>query len=256
MIVQVTEALLPELYDFCQTPFGCKIASVALSYGTSYPFARLWLQRDSLNRITAAVCKLDNALTLEARKTADFAEVSGFLHAIGGKSLLCAGEFSVLLSGWKLENSGPVLRWDSQTEPVGEAEQAGNQPMPREIHALLLQCESPSFPVPPFEPFYLDLSHRLRHGTALTAGICGVDGRLLACAVVSAKTPAIAVISAVAAAPECRRQGLGSRAVRLLLAGLGNRKVSLFRAKSENQEFYHALGFREWGHWAEMQEGL
>ncbi len=60
-------------------------------------------------------------------------------------------------------------------------------PGPREIYALLEQAESETFPVPEFEPFYMDLSFRTRHGAALSVGVYQGE-RLAACAVCTAMT--------------------------------------------------------------------
>lgn len=125
----------------------------------------------------------------------------------------------------------------------------GEQPSPRVIYPILEACRGPYFPVPSFEPFYLDLSHRFRHGAA--AGVVLEEaGVAAACAVAAAVTEEAALFTAVAVRPEFRRKGLGRKAVEQLGSHLPGREMYLFRAKEENQAFYAGLGFVPRGGWA------
>ena len=101
-------------------------------------------------------------------------------------------------------------------QPGKTASLPGEFPSPRMLYQVLSACQSPSFPVPEFEPFYLDTSHRLRHGTA-AAVVLEEAGKPAACAL------ALAVTDTAAAAhsrgggscfPE--RNGLGRQAVETL----------------------------------------
>ena len=81
-------------------------------------------------------------------------------------------------------------------------------PGPRELYSLLKQCETNTFRAPPFEGFYLDLSHRTRHGAAVSVAVRENGGELAACAFSTVQTASLAVISGVAVRPGCR-QGPG-----------------------------------------------
>lgn len=247
MIRLVTAGTLPLLGKFCRnTPFGCKIAGTAEAYGTELPFARFWLQYAG-EKPVAAVSALDGAVVLDAGEAADFAELADFLRAAGCKSLLCDGRV-VRLLGFSPDRAGKVLRHDRSARISVPRNGVEENPNIREVHALLCACEmSP----PDFEPFYLDLSHRIRHGVALCVGVRR-ESRLVACAVAQAKTGRMAVISAVAAHPAFRRRGLGTLAVRALLARLPQPEVFLLRAQRENEVFYRSLRFLPCGAWAEI----
>lgn len=121
----------------------------------------------------------------------------------------------------------------------------------REIHALLCECETETFIPPEFEPFYMDLSHRIRHNTALAAGIRQA-GTLVSCAICIAHTADRAIISAVAVKPEQRRQGLGHAVLLSLLSQLEQEKIYIFRAHNENENFYRSYGFTSIGQFAEL----
>lgn len=240
----------PVLEAFCQkeSPFACRIWSTAQAYGLHLPFARFWIQEQG-RAVTAAVCKLDGAAVLEAGTGANFEELRGFLRAADTGSLLCSEEACACLK-IPAARQGRMMacRENSGREPGQNVEW---NPGVREVYALLQDCRTDLFPVPDFEPFYLDLSHRIRHGTACSAGI-RKGGNLAACAVASHLTEKAAVISAVAVRPLFRRQGLGSVAVRALLSGADRELGFVFRAEGENQAFYEALGFSDCGGWAEL----
>lgn len=227
------------------SPFGCKIRAAAAAYGLLEPFAQFWRQDGG-----AALAAVDGeGILLEGSAPADWEEIRSLVGALGLRRLCCPAETAERF-GRPASRRGEVMQL-GETPPARAGVQLVENPGPREIHALLRQAESDVFPVPEFEPFYLDLSHRTRHGAALSCGV-SVGKLLAACAVCSAVTPEAAVVSAVACAPGFRRRGFGGAAVAALARRLDGRKVYVFRAESENEEFYRSLGFRRCGGWAEF----
>ncbi len=240
----------PDLEEYCrkESPYACRIWATARAYGFHLPFARFWMQVQE-GAVTAAVCKLDGAAVLEAGHTADFEELKGFLRAADISFLLCSAEACAGLKIPAVRQGRVMVSWENLGRGLGQNIEWN--PGIREIYALLRDCRSDLFPVPDFEPFYLDLSHRIRHGTACSAGI-RKDGELAACAVASHLTDNAAVVSAVAVRPLFRRQGLGTDVVRALLSGADRESGFVFRAEGENEAFYGALGFSDCGGWAEL----
>lgn len=236
--------LLPALAPFSGTVFGARILAAAEAYGLTEPFAQFWTQGED-----AAVCKLDDAAILDAGKSADLEELVQFIRMAGAARLLCSGETAGQI-GLPAARHGEVMTLSNIKKYMFPA-QAERNPGVREIYSLLRLCESPSFPVPEFEPFYLDLSHRIRHGAAIAVGLRDGD-TLAACAVCPAKSEAHAFLSAVAVAPEQRRKGMGRAVVEALLSQLPQKRVSIFRAEGENEAFYRSLGFFPAGTFAEM----
>lgn len=230
------------LEGFCGNAFACRVRATANAYGFSQPFARFWTQEDK-----AALCALDDTAILDARPGADFGELAAFLSAAGARTLLCSAEAALALPFPAV--SGEVM---TLTAPVPPMETGVEwNPSPRELHPLLCACETPYFTPPPFEPFYLDVSHRTRHGAAVSVAIRAGD-TLAGCAVCCAKTDDAAVLSAVAVRPQYRRQGLGARVVRALASALPRRTLYLFRAAGENEAFYRSLGFVRSGGFSEL----
>lgn len=116
---------------------------------------------------------------------------------------------------------------------------------PREIYAVL----KANGMVGEFEPFYLDLSHRMRHGTVRCAGV-SANGKTVAVAAAVLGESA-SLISAVAVLPKFHRRGLGTAVVRKIERMLPSGTVYILREERKNEAFYDALGYKPCGAWAQ-----
>jgi len=232
-----------DLSSFNKTAFGCRIQSTAAAYGLNEPFSQFWTQGE-----TAALCKLDDIMILDAND-ADFDEIKDFIAMTGTSQLLC--DFRAAKSlGLPVTVRGAVMVYHNRT-PVQQPVSFELNPSLREIHALLTECATDTFIAPEFESFYMDLSHRIRHDTAVTVGVRQGE-TLVSCAVCSAQTENSAVLSAIAVSPDHRRQGLGNVVLSALLSQLPQENIYIFRAQNENEEFYHQFGFLPCGEFAEL----
>lgn len=238
---------LPESFSVsAETPFGCRICAAEAAYGFSEPFAQFWAQEDG----GSILGKLDDSLVFEAVNP-DYEEWKEFIRIIGAKTLLCSEETAEKF-GFSPASRGEIMVLHPQPEkPLADV---AMNPSPREIYFLLEQARTETFVPPEFESFYMDLSYRTRHGTALTAGV-RQGGRLAACAVCAAKTKRAAIVSSVACLPELRRHGYAGTAVRALTNSLKVENIYIFRQDGENEAFYRALGFTPYGRWAETELG-
>lgn len=232
-----------DLEGMPQDVFSCRIRSIADAYGVDTPFAQFWKQEPG-----AILCRLDDAAVLSAHPDADFEEVQSFLQVIGAKRLLCKAEFAEKMAFPVLE-AGKVMVYTRGTELLSE--NCEQDPPLREVHELLSRCASRNFVPPEFESFYLDMSHRIRHGTAYCVGI-RKDGVLAGCAICSAKTGNTAILSAIAVLPAYRRTGLGTEAVKGVIASLPQETFYILRREKENKAFYQSLGFSDIQSFAEL----
>jgi GNAT superfamily N-acetyltransferase len=226
------------------TPFGCKIRSVAEAYGIGEAFAQFWSQEGG-----STLAKMDDAAVLEDR-SADWEELAKFLRMLDVKTVSCSEEAAGCL-GLPVSSSGEIMLLCGPAENV-RCPEAERNPGLREIYALLCASRSETFHPPEFEPFYMDMSYRTRHGAAMSVGIRAGE-TLAACALCSSMTEHAAVLSAIAVLPEYRRRGLGRSAVAALTGLLNREKTYLFRADGENEEFYRSMGFIPNGRWAEIR---
>ena len=74
------------LLALCEkTPFGCKIASIANSYGFDKSFANFWLNTEE----DVVYCLVDGAMLLSGTVLQGDASRE-FLHVVGAREVLCA----------------------------------------------------------------------------------------------------------------------------------------------------------------------
>lgn len=227
-----------------ETPFGCKIASTAAAYGLHEPFEQFWVQDGG-----AVLAKIDSEALLTGAEQMDAEELHAFLRTLDIHKLSCTAETAKRLE-LPVSARGEIMVLRRENIVKETYADVRVNPGPREIYAVLEQSGSETFPVPEFEPFYMDLSFRTRHGAALSVGVSQGD-RLAACAVCSAVTERAAVIACVACVPGLRRHGYGRTAVAALAEKLNRDFLYIFRAEGENEEFYRSLGFEPYGNWTE-----
>lgn len=225
------------LLRLCEkTAFGCKISSIARAYGFDRSFACFWLDWDE----NVVYCLVDGTMLLSGT-VLDGAGSRKFLHMVGAGEILCAVRNAEAL-GLNVLARGDVLKRRVEPGPLPSAPPASVNI--REIYALLNREGM----VGEFEPFYLDLSHKLRHGAALALtapwkeGICG-------CAVVSSISEGAAILSALAVEKECRRRGLGTELVRRMESYFPGKTLYVFREQNKNREFYGSLGYGKTDTW-------
>ncbi|RKJ41752.1 GNAT family N-acetyltransferase [Acutalibacter sp. 1XD8-33] len=239
-MIQLVEGSQAEemFFDLCRgSAFGCKLAACAGAYGFQLPFARFWLGSG------CAFGLLDGALVLTGHPV-DWAEVQAFLGSLGPELLCCREDFASPL-GLRIKNQGPVLGKELSGKS-GSGAVVSQEPLRLElVHRLLVQCGMAG----PWEPFYLDLSHRLRHDGALVLREYR-EGRLAGCAL-ALLAGEEALLSALAVEEEFRGQGMGSRLVARMETALAGRKLYVLRQTGRNREFYRRLGYREEDRWAE-----
>ena len=225
------------LLALCEkTPFGCKIASIANSYGFDKSFANFWLNTEE----DVVYCLVDGAMLLSGTVLQGDASRE-FLHVVGAREVLCAVRNAEAMNLTPTQ-VGDVLKHTQ--EPGDLPKELPPSVNIREIYTLLEKAGM----IGEFEPFYLDLSHKLRHNEALALTERGPEG-LRACAVVSSISQRGAILSALAVREGMRRQGLGSRLVRRAESYFPGKMLYVFREQHKNKEFYKGLGFTKTDTW-------
>ena len=97
-----------------------------------------------------------------------------------------------------------------------------------------------------FESWYVDASHRIRHGCA-KAFTLNVNEEIVSSGIFSSIYNNDAILTSVLTLPEFRRMGYGSALVSSMDACWGT--VYLMRDKDKNEEFYKKLKFENVGIW-------
>lgn len=231
-------------------PFACRILSQAQCYRPGLPFVDYWLVTDETGAVTGAAARSGTNLLLLLSPQSDLAEIASFVCWSGARTALCDGSFSLDLPG--AVSAGVVMKTNRPVAfaPTGTVTDA---PDLRTAYRLLADCASDSFSVPPFEDFYVDMNHKLRHHASRFRGVMTDGGQPAAMALTVAETERQAVMGAVCCHPQYRRRGFGTRAVGELVNSLTaeGKTVWLHRAQKQNAAFYQAMGFAACGAWKE-----
>lgn len=211
-------------------PNYIKIASSIRAYGSARPFCTAWRQDETL------ICRIDGNMTLYGDDF-DAEEMKKFISAVGAKSLSCSVNAAERL-GY------PYKKYSVLRATRGMAAQADFEPSCDEVYRLLSEGSDGDIALPERTAFIADLSHRIRHGTAIAAvyksAVC----------VVPYMTDYGALICGVATEKSARGSGFAGMCV----AGTVNRlSRPTFVICSESViPFYKKFGFSEWGENAEI----
>lgn len=219
-----------------KSPFGCKIAAYAVAYGFDKKFSYFWTDAEE----NAVYCMVDDVLIVSGT-VMNPAETIEFIKVIGVREVICAVRNSEVL-GLKPAGMGDVIK--KAVEPGDPEILSFDEISLREVYGLLEETGMTD----EFESFYLDLSHKLRHESALITAEY-IDDELAGCAVASSVTEGAAVISAVAVSPNHRRKGSGTRLIKKAESALKGKMIYIFKEKDKNNEFYRALGYSKQDTW-------
>ena len=240
MIREITA--LPPLPD--DSDAAVKIAAQVRAYGLSRPFLRVYAGEGG-----SALSVMDGVATLYPGADADeallFVRMSPDVHALRTDADT-AKRFALLLG--VTATTGVTMEY--RGEPVSDAK--AESLSPRDVYPLLAEVFGDA--LPPFDVWYADVSHRLRHGLCRVAGVLE-QGKAASCAMTVAETETAFMIGAVATSPDCRGRGFASAAVRsLVAAGQAAGKQVFISPKNEAaRALYKRLGFAECGTWGTVQ---
>ena len=253
MIVLAAKQDLTQITPYeAADPFLCRILCIANMYG-NYSFADCWVQKQQeIDKPTAYLSKMDGVITLFAYENANFDELCIFLKMIGASCVMChascAGQLHMMPA-----KKGTIMKWNGS---LAERPNIADSPNLQQVYDILQACNNETFRVPAFEPFYLDMSHRIRHGGATVLGQTK-DGKWIACAMTVAETEHTAIIGAVAVLPAYQRQGIGRAVVQSLLYHCMEKHqqtIYVYCNSEKNALFYRSIGFTDSGTWAEIEQ--
>ena len=215
--------------------YACKIACLLDSYGLKYDFAEFWLQYENNEPVTA-ISKFYGDMTVCTTEKTDFDELKEFLLITGFSSVI--SEKEIFYGSYK----GIVM------EKVAESQDITVEINPdlNEVYRLLESCKSNNFEVPEYEDFILDMSHKIRHKTALCVGV-REDEKLISTAMTVAQSETCAIIGAVSTDENYRHSGYGGKCVKTLCGLMNGRKIFIMRDEFENENFYKSMGFENKG---------
>ena len=232
-------------------PFACRIISLYNSYNPELAFVDYWMTADDVScKCTGAIARNGSNFILFLTDNSDLDEISSFMRVAGASGAICNGKYSLKVFGGKCV-TGSVLVRKEPFENLNDNLKIAT-PEIKDAYNLIVKCADENFTPPPFENFYVDINHKLRHNTMRMYGIFENESPV-AVAMTVAESDNGAVLGAVASSPEYRSHGYGSSIVKYITNRLvaENKAVYLHRAKNANVSFYNNLGFKETGIWKE-----
>lgn len=172
-----------------------KIRALWLAYGGNWDFCRFFRQE------VGFMSALDGSFVICESPDMDFEETAEFLTVCGFSDIFCSKHCGEMLSR-HMEADFHKVNLMTYIGPRA----SGNLPesvQPSEIWNIIEKRFSPAF-----EPWYLDMSHRVRHGVSR----CYSDGK--AALVVQHEINGEALISQVCVLPELEGRGYASALLR------------------------------------------
>lgn len=244
MIYFVDESRFADLKKFCkmQTIYSCRIMCLADSYGLNFDFVQFWLQYDENGNTVSAISKSYGDVTVQTTEKSNISELTEFLDVIGFCSLLS----EKMLFENRTADTGMIMRLENPQKIYNSNIEITVNPDLNSVYKLLDKSRSETFNVPDYEDFILDMSHKIRHNTAICTAI-KIGENVVSAAMTVAQSENTALIGAVVTDIDFRRRGFGALCVNSLIGILGKRKIFIMRNENENEPFYKSLGFENNG---------
>lgn len=217
--------------------FFIRIMSLIKAYGCKYDFACFYRQLDENDMITAILSKLDGDYTLCFNDTADTDELREFFTVMGYSTILCDKSFEFT----DTFDEGAVMSTDKRVEMSCPYCEIDRFPKLMELFNFV------DYDTSDFEAWYVDISHRIRHGCA-NAYTLNINGEIVSSGIFSSIYNESAILSAVQTSSAFRNMGYGSALVSEMLSDIKG-KVFLMREMHLNEQFYIRLGFENIGKW-------
>lgn len=237
------------------TETAVRIHGLANAYGTEQSFLHFWSILEE-EKCVGFLSLLDGTVQLVNKTKRPFIdwtlkEINEFLLMQPDiqkvHTTVEIGKHIFEYGNWKMI-TGTVMKSDTVSEMP-----SNNICMltPREVYPILSNCFKND--LPPFSPWYVDVSHRIRHGFCRIKGIWE-SGKPVACVMTTAECDGAAIIGAVATLPESRGRGYASGLVSSLTSELHleGRSVYLLPKNEAAHKLYSAIGFYDCGKWADL----
>jgi GNAT superfamily N-acetyltransferase len=236
MIEKITD--IKEFDEFIKNDiYYVRVMSLIKAYGCNYDFACFYRQLDENNMITAIISKLDGDFTLCFNDFADVSELAEFFSVIGYTSVLSDSSFDFTDN----YDEGVVMNTVRKIEKSCSYAKIDKFPKLMELFNFV------DYDKVNFEAWYVDISHRVRHGCA-RAYTLNVNDEIISSGIFSSIYNSNAILTSVQTSAEFRHMGYGTALVSEMIGDIKG-KVYLMREQNLNEEFYIKLGFENNGIW-------
>lgn len=213
-------------------PFAIKLKALYKAYGTDTDFLYFYKITD-LSFEKALICRMNGVVTVSAFDEYDNAELYCFCKFFGctleGRNL--DAEENITMECGNIISFRNV---DCESEPcLMDIKSA---------YDVMLSADSSSVTLPMYDDFYVDMSHRIRHGISLIYGTYE-ENQPIGAVLVSHICDDSSLISGVALKKEYRGKGLGKQIVMSVVASENkNGRTVYLMCIDELTDFYLKCG--------------
>lgn len=152
----------------------------------------------------------------------------------------------LLCDGWQ-GRTGVIMRYTGAD--CAAPDDICTMPYLPNVHSMLFKY----FPgIASLDSWYPDVSHRVRHGCC-HIGCVLRNNEVVSSAMTVAETPAEAIIGQVATATDFRRQGMAEKCIKSVISQCKGKSLYILPINENAARLYDKLGFKECGHWAELE---
>ena len=234
MIYLYSSQTLPPLESSWQDTY---IASRFLSYGTGTKFAPFYV--DEYGRLLSI---LDGNAILSGKSDpkSDLEEWFSFIAMQPDIQTITADVSVAVQLAERLKTISETKKVMRLTTPLDSPRILLTEPSPHQIYPLIEEVFEGE--VPPFEGWYVDVSHRIRHGLCQTAGVVR-DEKLVSTAMTVATSETAVIIGAVATKSTYRGQGLAGQCLRKLATQNVDKVVMIAPKNHRAEALYASMGF-------------
>ena len=229
-------------------PFGIRIKALHNAYADT-GICSFYIDTDS----SCLMAQSGNTLIIDGEALPDNQLLYSFCRMVGADTLLCSGE---LKHTFHNAVQGKILKYIGKNAAVINDNTVAINSNLRVIYPLLNNNFKGMAAQASFDEFYVDISHRVRHGCACASIVYDKDGKPVSCAVAPFVCNDGAVISAVCTDNNSRGKGYATQAVSALLRHLQDCRIDGIYLQTEDDsllDFYYPLGFNVSGVWQEIR---
>ena len=227
------------------TESDVRIDALKRAYGLDVPFIQYFADDEgTIASIMDGFCVVSSAQALNEEWIA-FLLMHADIRTIHADEAMVAVIASAIGTSF---NKGVVMRLLNVLSESTLHKFGPNEVSLRALYALL---DDVFDEFSPFEGWYVDVSHRVRHGCCRMVTE-SVQGRLIGSAMTIAETDTAALIGGVATLLEYRRRGVATRCITQLLNSLPQKTIFIAPSDERSARLYQKLGFVPDGIWAEL----
>lgn len=219
--------------------FNVRSAGLLFAYGTKYSFFNIW--HDDFKTIIAEL--EGNYFICESDET-DYCEIKSFLDFC--PNVISVGARTEILdkAGYCKNSSKAYNVMTLEKLLIDNHAEIDCSPKLKDVYTAFLNNQCEDIEVGEFEPWYADVSHRIRHGAAKAYTINSEEATIAAL-LVSAMSEKAGLISGVAVNKSARNKGFGSAIIinackDLLKSG----RTPIAECSEKLVPFYKRLGFK------------